>query len=179
MRVLILDDNEAWRRVLSRLLSGHNCECVMAANVEEALDALEQAETRNAPFQLMTLDHNMPEFNGYQALDLIQDFLEKNQRDMVFVVISGDVTPQDVRDYLRIRGVYDCIVKGQTPSMRKDLADIVDQVMAGKALSFAALTNRQFEPRPAAPETSGGIIINAEVVNFGGDAVAHDKVKAG
>jgi len=66
-RILVVDDNEANRDMLSRRLArqGHGVE--MAAGGLEALERL-GAE----PFDLVLLDIMMPEMNGYEVLERLK-----------------------------------------------------------------------------------------------------------
>ncbi|NJN66136.1 MAG: PP2C family protein-serine/threonine phosphatase [Chloroflexaceae bacterium] len=62
--ILIVDDNEANRDVLSRRLKKQGHSIAVAENGRQALDML-----RTQPFDLILLDVMMPEMNGYQVLE--------------------------------------------------------------------------------------------------------------
>lgn len=62
--VLIVDDNEANRDVLSRRLKRQGIAVATAENGQQALDMV-----RRQPFDLVLLDIMMPEMNGYQVLE--------------------------------------------------------------------------------------------------------------
>jgi serine phosphatase RsbU (regulator of sigma subunit) len=66
-RILVVDDNEANRDMLSRRLARHGHGVAMAAGGAEALERL-GAE----PFDLVLLDIMMPEMNGYEVLERLK-----------------------------------------------------------------------------------------------------------
>lgn len=66
-RVLVVDDNEANRDVLSRRLRRQGITSVTAENGTQALDMV-----RSNPYDLILLDIMMPEMNGYQVLETLK-----------------------------------------------------------------------------------------------------------
>lgn len=62
--VLVVDDNEMNRDLLSRRLQRQGHKIVMAENGKQALEQLQ-----SQPFDLILLDVMMPEMNGYQVLE--------------------------------------------------------------------------------------------------------------
>jgi putative two-component system response regulator len=80
--VLVVDDNELNRDMLSRWLErqGHNI--VLAENGKQALEVLKQVEV-----DLMLLDIMMPELNGYQVLEYLK--AENKLLNLPVIVISA------------------------------------------------------------------------------------------
>ncbi len=66
-RILVVDDNEANRDMLSRRLARHGHGVAMAAGGAEALERLGLE-----PFDLVLLDVMMPEMNGYEVLERLK-----------------------------------------------------------------------------------------------------------
>lgn len=62
--VLVVDDNEMNRDILSRRLQRQGHMVIVAENGKQAL-----AQLQNQPFDLILLDVMMPEMNGYQVLE--------------------------------------------------------------------------------------------------------------
>lgn len=62
--VLVVDDNEMNRDMLSRRLQRQGCEVVVAEDGQNALDMLKQHQ-----FDLVLLDIMMPKMNGYEVLE--------------------------------------------------------------------------------------------------------------
>src|SRR5512136_2256933 len=80
--VLVVDDNELNRDMLSRWLErqGHNI--VLAENGRQALEVVKQVEV-----DLMLLDIMMPEINGYQVLEYLK--AENKLLNLPVIVISA------------------------------------------------------------------------------------------
>jgi len=63
-RILAVDDNATNREVLSAYLGSWDCQCHAASSAKEALGMLRQAVKTGKPFDLVILDHMMPEMDG-------------------------------------------------------------------------------------------------------------------
>jgi two-component system sensor histidine kinase/response regulator len=63
-RVLVVDDNQTNREVLSAYLGSWDCRCDAAAGAREALGLLREAAKAEDPFHLVILDQIMPEMDG-------------------------------------------------------------------------------------------------------------------
>ena len=66
-RILIVDDEEAIRRLLHQKLSSEGYQCLEAGNAEQALDKL-----RNNAIDLVILDIKMPGKSGVELLPEIK-----------------------------------------------------------------------------------------------------------
>lgn len=80
--VLIVDDNEMNRDVLSRRLARHGMDVSAAEDGEQALQQM-----RARRFDLVFLDIMMPKLNGYQVLEQAKS--DPALRDMPIIVISA------------------------------------------------------------------------------------------
>lgn len=80
--ILVVDDNEMNRDMLSRRLERLNYEVVMADNGQRALDLLQEQ-----PFDLVLLDIMMPKMNGYEVLETIKR--DPNLRHLPVIMISA------------------------------------------------------------------------------------------
>lgn len=72
LRMLVVDDNATNRRVLRGILKQWGVESSEASSGEEALKALESAAHREAPFDLVLTDMQMPEMDGLQLSERIR-----------------------------------------------------------------------------------------------------------
>ena len=81
-RILVVDDNEMNRDMLSRRLRKRGYDVATADNGREALDAVEQGD-----FDLVLLDIMMPEMNGYEALERLK--ADEASRHIPVVMISA------------------------------------------------------------------------------------------
>ena len=69
-RTLAVDDNAANRKLLTHLLAGWKMPHTLAESAAEALAELRRAFAAGTPYELVILDHHMPERDG---LDLAAD----------------------------------------------------------------------------------------------------------
>lgn len=99
-RILIVDDEEAVRNLFAAALSD-TCECVTAADAQEALTRLSEQQ-----FALVISDVQMPGLSGIELLrKIISDF-----PDVAVIVASAIDRTQRVIDALRI-GAFDYLIK--------------------------------------------------------------------
>jgi two-component system response regulator ResD len=87
-RILIVDDEEDIRTVLTQMLSHQGFEVDAAQNGQQALDKLSEGE-----YQLMVLDIMMPVMDGFTLLDKL-DARTKDQ--MPIVVLTAKASDADV-----------------------------------------------------------------------------------
>ena len=77
MRCLIVEDDFAARKLLQVYLSEH-CDCFIAVNGREAVDAVRQGLEEDNPYDLICLDIMMPQMDGHEALKAIRQI--ENER---------------------------------------------------------------------------------------------------
>ena len=65
-KVLVVDDNITCRKVMRIMLENMSCEAVSVSSGEEALAALEQADSAGQPFEAVVLDWRMPGMDGVE-----------------------------------------------------------------------------------------------------------------
>ena len=102
--ILVVDDEIAIRRVLSRFLTENGYACSMADNVQSGKEALAAAS-----YDLLLCDFKMP---GESGLELIRHAKE-HYPAMGRVMITGYGSPEISREILEI-GVYGYIIKPVT-----------------------------------------------------------------
>jgi two-component system chemotaxis response regulator CheY len=71
LKALVIDDDIVCRNRLKMLLSDF-FDCTYACDGKKGLSLYEQSLNEQDPFELITLDINMPEMNGHQALEAIR-----------------------------------------------------------------------------------------------------------
>ena len=153
MRILIVDDNEANRRILRVVLSAHGHSVVESVNGLEALAVLE-----NSTFDALISDVLMPGMDGYRLCAAVRR--SERSRSLPIVVYSSIYTsPAD--EEVALRAGADRFLP--RPASAKALLDAMDEacgaprspvVPPGPALCRSA-TN-WIAPAKASSRSSGG-----------------------
>lgn len=112
-KILIAEDEPAIGKALQLKLQHLGFEVALAANGEEALEALKQAK-----YDLMLLDIMMPKLDGFGVLAGLK---ELDYKPIVF--ISSNLSQQSDRDRATNLGANDFLVKSDI-----SLKEIVDKV---------------------------------------------------
>ncbi|WP_445370739.1 response regulator [Methylomonas sp. HW2-6] len=135
-RVLIVDDIESSRNILSRLIGLWGMHAVMAGSGEEALVAIEQASRERWPFYAVLLDWRMPGMSGLQVAAELKKRLSGGEANDPLKVLM--VTAYDKQALLRHPDAH-----------------FVDNVLSKPILPsklFDALLSRKTNPDVVAPE---------------------------
>lgn len=90
MRALIVDDDFISRRLLLKFLRDY-CACDVAVSGDEARTAYQLAWTENEPYDVIYLDIIIPGINGFEVLEYIRDYENKNQcpNKCKIIMVSG------------------------------------------------------------------------------------------
>ena len=102
-KIMIVDDEFDIRLVLSMTLEDSGYEVVEAVNGSEAL-----ASVRSVNPDLILLDINMPEMDGFQVLEQLKSY--RDTSEIPVVMISARSRPRDREDAL-FMGAVDYITK--------------------------------------------------------------------
>ena len=87
--MLVVDDNLTNRRILEKTLLHWKMKPTVVESAFEALEALQQAQKQGTPFRLMLTDCMMPEMDGFELIDSINQHPEISDSDHHPVDISG------------------------------------------------------------------------------------------
>jgi|HubBroStandDraft_4_1064222.scaffolds.fasta_scaffold260110_2 DNA-binding NtrC family response regulator len=117
-RVLVVDDQEAVREIISAILTAAGYQCRTAADGLEALGVLDSEK-----FDLMITNFLMPNLDGFGLLERAK----KKFPSMPVVVESAAQDVAIAGEFLR-RGAFDYLV---APFEREQLLAIVHRAMAG------------------------------------------------
>ncbi len=79
LRVLIVDDNSTNRKILMRTLARRGVKAVEADSGKNALACLHDALSNGVPFQLILLDVQMPDMDGFTFLEQIRGDSDLNR----------------------------------------------------------------------------------------------------
>ena len=104
-RVLIVEDNRTNQVVAAGMLTMSGCHCEFAANGWEAIEAV-----RRSRFDLILMDCNMPEMDGYEVTAHIRNIEEPQGRRTPIVAMTANAQPGDVEKCLAA-GMDDYLAK--------------------------------------------------------------------
>ena len=88
MQALIVDDSRAMRTILGKIVTSLGFDVITAVHGKDALDQL----TAGARPQLMLLDWNMPEMNGYELLQHVRSDPTHAGTKIIMVTTETEVT---------------------------------------------------------------------------------------
>jgi adenylate cyclase len=128
-RLLVIDDNKVMRLLLARGLEQQGHFVVMAENGRRGLELL-----RAERFDMVLLDIQMPEMNGYQVLEAIT--ADRLLRDIP-VIITSSLDEMD--------GVARCIAMGAEDYLTKPLNPILLRARINASLEKKRLRDQQRE----------------------------------
>ena len=87
--ILCIDDDPTHCRLLARLLQGEQHRVLQSSNLRSGLDTLQ----RNPDVDLILLDLHMPEFTGFDALEILKR--DPVTQSIPVLVISASSDPKD------------------------------------------------------------------------------------
>ena len=112
-RILLAEDNEINRQVARELLQGMGLEVVMVTNGAEAVERV-----KNEDFDLVFMDIQMPEMDGYQATRMIRQKLGKDK--LIIIAMTAHAMTGD-RERCLQAGMNDHISKPLSPDALKQM----------------------------------------------------------
>ena len=89
LKVLVVDDNETARIVLSELLANFKLLPTAVGSAKEAYEELLQAEKKGNPYRLAALDWHMPEISGLEAAEHIRTLGLAHTPPLILVTAFG------------------------------------------------------------------------------------------
>jgi adenylate cyclase len=128
-RLLVVDDNKVNRLLLGRGLEQQGHRVAFAENGRQALDMLQQDE-----FDLMLLDIQMPEMDGYQVLEKLASDLDL--RDIPVIVTSS---------LEELDSIVRCIEMGAEDYLIKPVNPVLLRARIGAGLEKKRLRDQQRE----------------------------------
>jgi class 3 adenylate cyclase len=128
-RLLVADDNKVNRLLLARTLEQQGHRVALAENGRVALEML-----RREPFDLLLLDIEMPEMNGFQVLEQLAADLQL--RDLP-VIVTSSVEGLD--------NVVRCIELGAEDYLHKPVNPVLLKARIGASLEKKRLRDQQKE----------------------------------
>lgn len=119
LRALVVDDNEVNRVITRRMLERMNVAVTVCADGQEAVRM-----TQRERFDIVFMDCQMPEMDGYQATSAIRDLERHNDNgEMIIVAMTANAMDGDKERCLSV-GMNDYLAK---PIRMEDLANMLSK----------------------------------------------------
>jgi len=106
--VLVVDDNDNAREVMSEMLKSMSMEVVEVTSGKEAIAAVKAAENSRQPFELVLMDWHMPSMNGVEALRQIKALPLAEPPQLMLVTAYGR---EEIFAQAENCGINDVLVK--------------------------------------------------------------------
>jgi signal transduction histidine kinase/DNA-binding response OmpR family regulator len=128
LRVLLVEDNPVNQMVARAVLERRGCRVVMAANGREGVEAFERQ-----PFDVVLMDIQMPEMDGFEALAAIRALEERTGRRTPVIALTAHALKED-RERCLAAGMDGYLSK---PIEASRLAEVIRAVLRERPLTIA------------------------------------------
>ncbi len=150
--VLLAEDNTANAMVATAQLQKLGCQIELASNGREAVKIFTRNPSR---YQLVLMDCQMPEMDGYAAVQVIREFESTRGSHVPVIAMTAHVSPEDKRECLDA-GMDDYIGK---PVKLNDLKRILSRWVPSQVSEDSEISNTFIK----GPEKS--VILDEEVLS--------------
>lgn len=99
LHILMAEDNDLNAEIGTTLLEMYGAKVTLAANGLLAVDTFTQSTA--GTFQLILMDINMPEMNGYQASQRIRESSHKDAQTIPILALTANAFDEDKKDALK------------------------------------------------------------------------------
>jgi PAS domain S-box-containing protein len=141
--VLVVDDNETNRRILSEMVGSWGMHCRTAASASEALQILRDAHNAATPYRIVLTDCRMPGMDGFDFANAIRQ--DPNMSEALILMLTSADRNGDMKR-CRELGIDRYLVK---PIGKSELFNTIVAVLEGEMKQLAPET-----PAPAPRPTS-------------------------
>ena len=120
--ILLVEDNDVNQQLMKNILELSGAKVEIAQNGKEAIEKVQLNinESSNL-FDVILMDIQMPEMNGFIATQLIQEFLENNQMSIVPIIAITAHTTTNSREKCLRAGMVDYLPKPIDPERCLDM----------------------------------------------------------
>ena len=124
-RLLLAEDNRVNQKLATRLLEKRGHQVTVAATGREALDLLEQSDTEGRPFDLVLMDVQMPEMDGFEATAAIRQRDQSLGRHTPVIAMTAHAVKGD-RERCLAAGMDGYVAK---PVNAQDMYRAIDELL--------------------------------------------------
>jgi PAS domain S-box-containing protein len=159
VRALVVDDNATYRRTLRQQLEAEGADCHSVGTAEEALRAMRQVAAIGAPYDVVLIDHVLPDMGGISLAELVEsDRHLHHTRVLLLTPILTESNVSRLASARRFHQVHKPVRRAQliettlAALAREPLPDDATAPLPGRGSgrSLASLRRAGDEPLPAA-----------------------------
>lgn len=154
--VLVVDDNDNARLVMSEMLNNMSFNVDVVASGREAVSAIERADREQKPYEMVFMDWHMPEMNGVEACRKIKTLELAEPPHLLLVTAYGR---EEVFHQAEDAGIHDVLVKPVNASM---LFDTAMRVLNGNIKELGTSHNAPSDAFKSLETISGARILLVE-----------------
>tara|TARA_R110002049_G_scaffold198483_1_gene368512 strand:- start:3056 stop:4885 length:1830 start_codon:yes stop_codon:yes gene_type:complete len=119
LKVLVAEDNLVNQKVMQSFLKRWKVDCVIVSNGIEVLEELKENE-----FDVILMDLEMPEMDGYEAASLIRKLDDTSVRNIPIIALTAAAL-NEVKEKVYAVGMSDFVTKPFNPvELRRKLSEI-------------------------------------------------------
>jgi CheY-like chemotaxis protein len=168
-RVLVVDDSQTIRKVVSSVLERHGFEALQAADGQSALEILTQAAAGedgngSSKIDLVLVDFVMPKMNGFQ---LCRALRQSDQLRATPVVLMSAKSDRIAAHFVQQTGAIDAIAK---PFDAQALIAVIENAMRrseqwrARGAAAAGAIPEDFQPPPRVSDSGGsGVALSGDL----------------
>ncbi len=154
--VLLAEDNEVNQIVAMEQLLAFGCQVDVARNGREAIDAFMERD-----YDLVLMDCQMPEMDGFQAVSLIREHEAATQAHTPVIALTAHASPEDRAKCLDA-GMDEHLSK---PFKREQLFAVLETFLSKERLAGRRDREETREARPPAEAVDAGQFIDPSVAD--------------
>jgi two-component system sensor histidine kinase/response regulator len=146
LRVLVVDDNQTNRLILTEILGKYKMQVSEADSGFKGLEMFKQAQADKAPFDLLIIDNHMPKMNGFDMVGRMGEESELN--DTAIMMLTSDDQAGNIQR-CRELGMASYLVK---PIKKSRLIEAIANSLGARKLEGASI----YTETAAEPVEAGG-----------------------
>ena len=158
-RVLVVDDNQTNRLILQEMLSNWGMLPELADSAQTAIGMLRQAESQNAPYQLIVTDVHMPEMSGYEMIEQIRQDQQLTLLPTIVLTSGGSHNEQALREKL---GISERLMK---PVKQSELFDSIVRSLGVNSVEDELPTDHEAGIENSAVESLDILLVEDNAIN--------------